>query len=76
MARALWAYNLPAPLFLQQAIYNLVREAFNYLIDLKTHLWNKRIKSSDSLKIYIFNEDGILVDEKVLKRIKHYTEEG
>jgi len=54
----------------------LCGEAFNYLIDLKTHLWNKRIKSSDSLKVYMFNEDGILVDEKVLKRIKRYTEEG
>ena len=53
----------------------LCGEAFNYLIDLKTHLWNKRIKSSDSLKVYMFNEDGILVDEKVIKRIKRYTEQ-
>jgi hypothetical protein len=67
---------LPAPRFLKQVIYNLVGEAFNYLIDLKTHLWNKRIKSSDSLKVYMFNEDGILVDENVLERIKRYTEEG
>ena len=54
----------------------LCGEAFNYVIDLKTHLWSKGIKASDILKVYMFNEDGILVDEKAIKRIKRYTEEN
>ena len=53
----------------------LCGEAFNYLIDLKTHLWIKGIKPSSTLKVYMFNKEGILVDEKVLKRMKRYTEE-
>lgn len=52
----------------------LCGEAFNYLIDLKTHFWNKGVNSSSSLRVYMFNEDGVLVDEKILKRIKSYTE--
>jgi len=47
-------------------------EPFPCLNALKAHLWSNNIKPSSNLKTSMFNEDGILVDENVLKRIKQY----
>jgi len=47
-------------------------ESFNSLDELKAHLWSNDIKPSSTLKAKMFNEDGILVDEKVLKKMKQY----
>ena len=47
-------------------------ETFTCLNDLKAHLWSNDIKPSSNLKTRMFNADGILVDEKVLKKMKQY----
>jgi len=47
-------------------------ETFNCLNDLKAHLWSKGIRSSSLIRVKMFNEDGILVDENILKKMKRY----
>jgi len=47
-------------------------ETFPCLDDLKAHLWSNDIKPSSTLKTRMFNDDGILVDENILKKMKRY----
>lgn len=47
-------------------------EIFPHLNHLKAHLWSKDIKPVSILRTTMFNEDGILVDENILKKMKQY----
>lgn len=47
-------------------------ETLPCLNDLKAHLWSKGVKPSTTLKITMFNDDGILVDENVINIMKKY----
>lgn len=48
-------------------------EVFTSLDDLKIHLSRKKIRPSSTLKAWMFNDDGILVNEESLERMKGRT---
>ena len=48
-------------------------EVFTSLDDLKIHLWRKKIKPSSSLRVGMFNEDGVLVNEEILDKMRKYV---
>jgi len=48
-------------------------EAFTALDDLQIHLWRKKIKYSRTLKVGMFNEDGVLVDEEIIEKMRKYV---
>jgi len=48
-------------------------EAFTSLDDLQIHLWRKKIKPSSSLRVGMFNEDGVLVDEEIIEKMRKYV---
>ena len=47
-------------------------ETFNCLNDLKAHLYSNGVRASSLLRVKMFNEDGILVDENIRKKMKQY----
>ena len=48
----------------------LCGEAFAYLNDLRIHLLRKRIRPTSALKVSMFDDDGILVDDEILEKMK------
>ena len=47
-------------------------ETFNCLNDLKAHLWSNGVRASSLIRVKMFNDDGILVDENILKKMLKY----
>jgi hypothetical protein len=47
-------------------------EVFSCLNDLKAHLYSNGVRASSLLRVKMFNEDGILVDENMLKKMLKY----
>ncbi|GAH13096.1 unnamed protein product, partial [marine sediment metagenome] len=41
-------------------------EAFTALDDLQIHLWRKKIKYASTLRVWMFNADGVLVNEEII----------
>ena len=48
-------------------------EVFTSLDDLKIHLWRKKIKPSSSLRVGMFNEDGVLVNLEIIFKMRKYV---
>ena len=51
-------------------------EAFTALEDLKIHLWRKKIKYSGTLRVWMFNEDGVLVNLEIIEKMRKYVSRG
>jgi len=47
-------------------------ETFSCLNDLKAHLYSNRIRAASLLRVKMFNDDGILVDENMLNKMLKY----
>jgi len=47
-------------------------ETFPGLNDLKAHLWSNRVRASSLLRVKMFNDDGVLVDENMLSKMLKY----
>jgi len=47
-------------------------ETFPGLNDLKAHLYSNRIRASSLLRVKMFNDDGILVDDEFRKKMLKY----
>ena len=48
-------------------------EVFTSLDDLKIHLWRKNVKYSGNLKVGMFNDDGVLVNEEIIEKMRKYV---
>ena len=48
-------------------------EVFIALDDLQIHLWRKKIKYASTLRVRMFNDDGILVDEEIIEKMREYV---
>jgi len=48
-------------------------EVFTYLEDLQIHLWRKKIKPSSSLRVWMFNENGVLVNLEIIEKMRKYV---
>ena len=48
-------------------------EVFTSLEDLQIHLWRKKIKPSSSLRVGMFNDDGVLVNEEIIEKMRKYV---
>ena len=51
-------------------------EVFTSLEDLQIHLWRKKIKPSSSLRVGMFNEDGVLVNLEIIEKMRKYVSRG
>ena len=49
------------------------REVFTSLDDLQIHLWRKKIKYSGNLRVGMFNDDGVLVNEEIIEKMRKYV---
>lgn len=58
---------------LERYVCPFCEEVFTSLEDLQIHLWRKKIKPSSSLRVWMFNEDGVLVNEEILERLRGRT---
>ena len=47
-------------------------ETFPCLNDLKAHLWSNRVRASSLLRVKMFDDDGVLVDENMLNKMLKY----
>ncbi len=59
----------------EQYICPFCKESFLKLSSLSSHLNNNEIKNALDLKTRMFNKEGILVDKKMLERLKRRTQE-
>ena len=59
----------------EQYICPFCKESFLTLSSLCSHLKDNEIKNAADLKTWMFNKDGILVDKKMLERLKRRTPE-
>ncbi|MBA7643604.1 hypothetical protein ES703_51335 [subsurface metagenome] len=48
-------------------------EVFTSLDDLKIHLWRKKVKYASTLRVGMFNEDGVLVNEEILEKMRKHV---
>ncbi|GAG80432.1 unnamed protein product, partial [marine sediment metagenome] len=48
-------------------------ESFTSLDDLQIHLWRKKIKPSSSLRVWMFNDDGVLVNEELIEKMRKHV---
>ena len=48
-------------------------EAFTSLEDLQIHLWRKNVKYASTLRVWMFNDDGILVNEEIIEKMRKYA---
>ncbi|GAH02997.1 unnamed protein product, partial [marine sediment metagenome] len=51
-------------------------EAFTSLDDLQIHLWRKKVKYASTLRVGMFNEDGVLVNLEILEKMRKYVSRG
>lgn len=58
-----------------QYVCPFCKEAFQQLKNLKAHLLDNEIKGAYHITTWMFNNDGILVDKKILERLKRRTPE-
>ena len=58
---------------LERYVCPFCEEAFTSLDDLKIHLWRKKVKYSGTLKVGMFNDDGVLVDEEIIEKMRKYV---
>jgi len=47
-------------------------ETFSCLNDLKAHLYSNRIRAASLLRVKMFDDDGVLVDENMLSKMLKY----
>ena len=48
-------------------------EAFTALDDRKVHIWRKKIKYASTLRVWMFNDDGVLVNEEILEKMRKHV---